>query len=111
MACTVSGASKDAKILPHCKYHAESFEIGSGGSGPADLALSILADFLGVAPEKVKRTLATALTLSYHNASHIPIKMHQMFKADFISRIKLEPGQSHQIAGDEIARWIENNKK
>jgi hypothetical protein len=117
VGCTVTigtpnGGERRTTLLRHCVYHSPAgFNVGYGGSGPADLALSILADFLGVTPEKVKRTLDTALTLSYHNASHIPIKMHQMFKADFIARIQLEPGDSFKIPGDEIARWIEKNKQ
>ena len=117
VACTVSrstpnGGETAVTLLRHCVYHSPTgFETGYGGSGPADLALSILADFLGVSPEKVKKVLDKALTLSSHNASHVPLKMHQMFKSDFIARHKLEPGDSYNIAGDEIARWIEVNKR
>lgn len=34
-------------FLPHVRRHSESFEWGYGGSGPADLALSLLTDCVG----------------------------------------------------------------
>ena len=36
------------RLLSHCNLHSPTgFEIGYGGSGPADTASSILADYLG----------------------------------------------------------------
>lgn len=99
--------------VPHCVMHSPTgFESGYGGSGPADLALSILADFLGVWPEQIKAVNERALTLSVQDRKHLPIRLHQLFKADYIagSKRRLEPGESYSIKGDEIARWIERNK-
>lgn len=54
------------KRLKHVVYHSPTgFEWGYGGSGPADLALSILADFLGRKPEPW---------------------LYQAFKGDFVSK-------------------------
>ena len=39
--------------LRHIKKHSTSFAWGYGGSGPADLALSIVSDVLGYDPESM----------------------------------------------------------
>jgi hypothetical protein len=50
---------KDQRVFPrfdelrHIQYHSTGFEWGYEGSGPADLALSILADYLSETPEQV----------------------------------------------------------
>lgn len=116
VSCTVkvdAGSRIHSTILPHCVMHSPTgFETGYGGSGPADLALSILADYLGVSPAQVKAVNDRALTLSMQNLKHLPIRLHQLFKADFIAGVKrrLEPGQSYTITGEEIRKWIEANK-
>ena len=116
VSCTVRqehGGRVMATMLPHCVMHSPTgFETGYGGSGPADLALSILADFLGVTPEQVKAINERALTLSMQDRKHIPIRLHQLFKADFIAdrSRRLGTGQSYSITGEEIRKWIEANK-
>ena len=112
VTCVVRNSGYTDNMLEHCAFHSSMFETGYGGARPADLALSILADFCDVSPAEVKRIRESALTLSKQNRSHIPIRLHQLFKADFIAdkRRRLEPGESYTITGEEIRKWIETNK-
>lgn len=48
--------------LRHLQLHSSGFEWGYGGSGPSDLALSLLADYLGEDPHDV---------LSWANSGHM----------------------------------------
>ena len=64
------------------------FEWGYGGSGPAQLALAILLDFTG--DEKLASNL------------------HQHFKAEKIATL---PGGSWTITGNEIERWLAEQKQ
>ncbi len=58
--------------LQHCIYHSpDGFEWGYGGSGPADLALSILNDYL-------------------HGDFNKAFQYHQLFKQEFIVGIHLD---------------------
>jgi hypothetical protein len=97
---------RDAYILKRCVYHSPSgFETGYGGSGPADLALSILADYFGVTPEEVHAIKEK--TWAYDNSVNLkPLKLQQPFKFKFIAPRQLEPGQSYEILGAEIASWL-----
>lgn len=53
---TIEGAPPTVRYtLPHIMVHSAGLEWGYGGSGPHDLALSILADYLGEPPEQVVR--------------------------------------------------------
>jgi hypothetical protein len=63
--------------------HSDGFEYGYGGSGPAQLALAILLDFL--------------------NDKERAVKLHQRFKFHFIGRIG-DPGGT--VTEREIAEWI-----
>jgi hypothetical protein len=77
-----------ATNVPHVwKYHSPTgFEIGYGGSGPADLALNALIA-CGVPPE-------------------LAIKLHQAFKNEFIANIGERNGQ---IALSEVLAWLQLN--
>jgi hypothetical protein len=98
---------RNATILPHCVLHSPTgFETGYGGSGPADLALSILADFLGVAPERMAAALKNTFLFDLSTPSHKAFRYHQDFKWQFISGRNLAPGKSYEILGAEIASWI-----
>lgn len=69
--------------LKHIVRHSpDGFNWGYGGSGPADTALSILADCLG--PEQANR-------------------LYQPFKWDFVSGW----GSEWSITEEEIREWIE----
>ncbi len=74
---------KGTRPLKHIVYHSPTgMEWGYGGSGPSDLARSILADFAGI---KVVDTF------------------YQDFKWDFIAK---QPEKGFQISGQEILDWL-----
>lgn len=51
LVCLVLEPGRGARLLDHWPAHSpDGFECGYGGSGPADLALAILSDHLGVEP-------------------------------------------------------------
>lgn len=47
MVIRLTGEEQVATVLPHYKHHSSKFSWGYEGSGPADLARSLLADVLG----------------------------------------------------------------
>ena len=103
---------RNATLLKHCVLHSPTgFEIGYGGSGPADLAVSILADFFGAEPERVRSVWTKALGLLSDNPAHDAIRLHQLFKRDFIQNTILAAGDSYFINGDEIAEWVSEARK
>lgn len=69
-------------------WHSDGFQWGYGGSGPADLALNILYDYL--------------LRTHRKNAKSIAVDLHQSFKWDFIAR----QGKELSVNGDEIEKWL-----
>lgn len=70
------------------KHSPEGFQWGYGGSGPANLALNILYDYLLRTHRKGAKALAKDL--------------YQSFKWDFIARA----GKELSITGDEIEKWL-----
>lgn len=71
--------------LAHRVHHSPTgMEWGYSGSGPADLARSILWEFIGEEPEHA---------------------LYQKFKEDFVS---VAPYEGFILQEDEIERWIEN---
>jgi hypothetical protein len=79
--------------LQHYPLHSPSgFGWGYGGSGPADLALAILIDYLGEKPTKSDLINGRSLAWS----------LHQQFKHDFVA--KFEP--TWELAADRIAEWL-----
>ena len=64
------------------KHSPDGFQWGYGGSGPADLALSILVDYLS---DKDKA-----------------FRLHQSFKWDFVAGFK----DTWQITGSDIEAWL-----
>lgn len=71
--------------VPHYRRHSEGFEWGYGGSGPADLARSILAYFYGPA-------VAEAL--------------YQRFKWDVVARIP-RGVREYVLPAEQIAGWVD----
>jgi Family of unknown function (DUF6166) len=70
--------------LDLCNHSPTGFDWGYGGSGPAQLALAILADYLGA--ERAR-------------------DLHQEFKTDVIAQIT----QSEwRMTGDDINAWYRN---
>jgi len=73
--------------LTHIVRHSpDGFNFGYSGSGPADLALSILTDFCKRTKKDIK----------------IAEKNYQLFKDDFISCAK----NKLRITGKEIEKWL-----
>jgi hypothetical protein len=83
--------------LPHCVVHSPTgFEWGYGGSGPADTALSILADFLGESKEEV--------WLAWHGKrSSRALQLHQAFKFAVVGVL---PHAGWQLGSDKVAEWL-----
>jgi hypothetical protein len=74
---------KGTRPLKHIVYHSPTgMEWGCGGSGPLDLARSILADFAGI---------------------KVADMFYQEFKRDFIAK---QPEKGFQISGQEILDWL-----
>jgi hypothetical protein len=89
---TVNGAP-----LPHIVWHSPTgFEMGYGGSGPADLALSILADHLGEQPTEQTMRHTTPLCWKYHQA----------FKFAFVALNR----DFLRITTAEIAAWLKRER-
>lgn len=68
---------------------------GYAGSGPADLALSILADVLGETPTRAELYQGDALCWT----------LHQDFKFDVIAR--LPQRQDFRLSALDVVDWIE----
>src|SRR6266571_3157367 len=70
--------------LPHCNLHSPSgFEVGYCGSGPADTAASILADYFGEEREFVER----AWRGRWQSRPSLALKLHQSFKFEVIAAV------------------------
>lgn len=77
----------ETKKLKHIERHSpDGFQIGYGGSGPADTALSILTDCLG---------------------GQIAPGLYQDFKWAFVARW----GDEFSITEKEIKDWVSKEKK
>ncbi len=80
--------------LFHIEYHSpDGFEWGYAGSGPADTALAILADYFGEDPVQALQPSSKAFLL------------HQHFKDHFLVRV---PKNSFVIKTQEILDWVES---
>jgi hypothetical protein len=98
--------NRNATLLQHCVLHSPTgMETGYAGSGPADLAASILADYLCVSPEHLSNVWRKSWSGTGSLATKV-IKLHQSFKEDFIAPKKLAAGESYEITGDDIAGWL-----
>lgn len=105
-------AVRNSTLLKHCNLHSpDGFETGYGGSGPSDLAASILADHFSVDPKLVEGTYRSSLSQPRQIGKTIAMKvitLHQPFKWAFIAGQKLVPGQSYNITTEQINRWLES---
>ena len=91
----------DGRPLPHIVRHSPTgFEWGYGGSGPADLALSILADYLGE-QEAVRRYIRPMGWVTENEP--LTCRLYQQFKWAFVARFDR---QSWRLTGAEIAAWL-----
>lgn len=89
----------ESRPLVHIPYHSpDGFEWGYGGSGPADLALSMLADYFHEAPGLIHAELAGSM--GPRSAAYA---LHQAFKSEVIAR---QTGDTFRLNETEIARWV-----
>jgi len=89
--------------LPHCNLHSPTgFEVGYSGSGPADTAASILADYFGEEPRIVERAWRGRRPAR----PSVAVKLHQVFKFDVIATVQLEAGNSYTLDDSTIAAWL-----
>lgn len=110
--------------VPHRHVHHSptGYECGYGGSGPADLALNILALFVGPAPdpgpmpgdyapdrvwdawqEKVDQAVSCGDGSVVHSKAW---ELHQDFKWEVVARLPREGGV---ITGERIRAWLRAN--
>jgi hypothetical protein len=82
-------------LLKHVVFHSPTgFSWGYGGSGPADLALSILADHFGENPTENDL---------YHGRPR-SWQLHQPFKWRFIANLPM--GDIFELHSTQIERWL-----
>lgn len=90
------------RTLRHVIYHSPSgFEWGYGGSGPADLALSILAHYFK------EKYLTTAYFKKFHSRPSQAWEYHQRFKWDFVATWN----DNWTISTDEITTWLKKQSQ
>lgn len=119
---TVGGL--DRRPLKHLVLHSpDGFEWGYYGSGPADLALAMLADHFGEEPTKaelyqghfdIKEEEFLEADKTDTHAELMDMKRlqcsryHQRFKEDFVAKFKKE---SWKLEGAVIERWLIEQEK
>ena len=87
--------------LPHVVHHNPAgFEWGCSGSGPADLALSILSFVIGDEPE-------TVVIYQDGRCGARAWALHQPFKRDFV----VGWGKNWAISVGQVRQWIADHEK
>jgi len=86
--CNVAREGGGYPLVHIVRHSPTGFEISYHGSGPSDLALSILADLIG--KEQAEDG-----------------GLYQRFKADFIAPIVLAEGETAQITEERIRDWLD----
>jgi hypothetical protein len=90
--CLIVLEDGSTEVLSNLGYHSpDGFQIGYGGSGPADLAYSIVMDYL-----------LRSKKCSAQNVAGKAEFLHQQFKNDFI-RVAT---QLLQVDSDDINEWL-----
>jgi hypothetical protein len=91
----------ETKQLPHYVRHSpDGFSWGYQGSGCAELARCLLADYLGLAPSN------TQIGLSSKGAiPEIDSGLYQQFKSDVIAKLDINRGWT--LPGHLLHRWLE----
>ena len=94
------------RLLAHCNLHSPTgFEVGYGGSGPADTAASILADYFEEDALSIERTWRGRS----NGRPSIAVKLHHAFKFEVIAGIRLGPGETHTLDESQITAWLKEN--
>lgn len=107
VGCVVTGPLAGARLLRHCVYHSPTgFETGYAGSGPADLALSILADYYDATPEQVRDQVNEWGDEDFRHGAKMALLYHQPFKFQFITPRQLENGESYEITFEQISLFL-----
>ena len=89
----------ECRLLTVITHHSpDCIEWGYAGSGPADLALSILTDYFNESPEHVVSGLQSLWSPRSRAAA-----LHQRFKAEFLVN---EQRDEWQIRADVIDVWL-----
>jgi hypothetical protein len=85
--------------LTHIPFHSpDGFEWGYAGSGPADLALAILADHFGEGTEPVLAALRSLWAPRSKAAA-----LHQDFKREFVTRLNRD---EWRLDSEAIDAWL-----
>ena len=92
------GTARSSIPQRHVHYAPKGFDWGFGGSGPADLALNVLALFLPLAPE----TSGVALR-DGSSVSEAAWALHQECKYDLIATL---PRSGGHLPAETIRTWI-----
>jgi len=113
--------------VPHLKHHSSGFDCGYGGSGPADLALSVLHSLLPpVSKEEEKAQHDLPISEFYRvlddptrwttemglrdkvRVNNLAWLLHQKFKEEFIAKM---PESGGHISIELIMSWIAKEKE
>jgi hypothetical protein len=101
VSCVVMrGLGMRDRALRHVAVHSPTgFEVGYSGNGPADLALSILADWLDAsrAPERYRWPEGREAWVW---------DLHQEFKRRWLAGLQVEPGQRAELAAHELRAFV-----
>ena len=90
--------------LAHANIHSpDGFECGYGGSGPSDLAASILAEHYEVSTSVLEDT---AHGKRDNALSKEILRMHQDFKIAFVAPIVIDEGEEAIIRDEDISDWV-----
>lgn len=100
--CRVLEGGRPSRQLPHVVLHSPSgFNAGYLGSGPADLALSILVDHLGEDPDAIR-----AIYRAQRDNDSRALRLHQKFKQDVIANVILKDGECYDLGESQIDLWL-----
>lgn len=85
------------------------FEWGYGGSGPAQLALAILADHLASQPAQILAAV-TGIGEEWHDgaslADRVAIRLHQAYKLRCIATLR--QGEPFELTTNDVSQFIES---
>lgn len=107
----VSWPDSRGRALTHIPHHSPmGFAWGYDGSGPSDLALAILANYLGERKQSVLAFLHRKLTDDTKHSK--AVRMHQEFKRAFISGLpwhaNMHRESAWEIKGTDIEAWLKS---